>query len=78
MSDDESNTNADYYGHLWTKPMKVRSAPKRLKPKRVSKKLILLGDVSVGAMKHFRRLLNKRIHTGLSPLLRREFPRQRR
>lgn len=68
--DGGESSNAQYYGHLWNKQWKLRVSAKRLKPKRVSKKLILLGDMSVGAVKHLLRLHHKRIHTRKRPLLR--------
>lgn len=69
--DDEGDTNAQYYSHLWTKPIKVRSSPKRVKHKRHSKKVIHIGNVSVSIIKHLRGLHNERIHTTHSPLFRR-------
>lgn len=75
--DGGESSNAQYYGHLWNKQWKLRVSAKRLKPKRVSKatprlrqELILLGDMSVGAVKHLLRLHHKRIHTRKRPLLR--------
>lgn len=47
MSDDEDGgerTNAEYYSRFWTKPMKVRSAAKRVKPKRSGKKVAPLSS----------------------------------
>lgn len=69
MSDDEG-TNAQYYSAHWTKQIKVRSAAKRLKHKRISKKSVLLGDVSIGTVKHLWRLHHKRKHARKCPLLR--------
>lgn len=78
MRDDEDgdggeSMNAVYYGHLWTKPMKVRSAAKRVKHKRALKKAVFFGNVSVGAVKHLARLLNKRKDPRHTPLLRGKF-----
>ena len=68
--DGGESSNANYYGHLWNKQWKLRVSAKRLKHKRHSKKLILLGDMSVGAVKHLLRLHHKRIHARNRPLLR--------
>ncbi len=80
MSDDEDGgerTNAEYYSAYWTKPIKPRTAAKRVKPKRVSKKAMGFGDLAVGLVEHLRRLHHKRIHTRKGPLLRGKFPRER-
>ena len=83
MDDDDDggeSMNAVYYGHLWTKQIKVRSAAKRLKHKRWSKKTgranllgetVLLGDVQIGTVKHLWRLHHKRKDSPKCPLLRR-------
>lgn len=74
MSEDEDggeSMNAVYYGHLWTKTLKVRSAAKRVKHKRSGKKAVFLGDMLVCAVKHLVGLHHKRIHSRKSPLLRR-------
>lgn len=68
MSDDEGDTNAQYYSHLWTKPIKVRSAAKRVKHKR-SQKAVRLGNLSVCLVEHLRRLHHKRVNARLRPLL---------
>lgn len=76
MSEDDDGgeaMNSVYYSGLWTKQLKLRTAAKRVKHKRASKKTILLGNVPVGVVKDLRRLLNKRIHARHRPLGRRQF-----
>lgn len=70
MSDDENDTNAQYYSALWTKVIKPRSQSKRLKHKRVSKKMMRLGDVSIRTIEHLLRLHHKREHPRKCPLRR--------
>ena len=70
VSDDEGDSNAQYYSHLWTKTMKPRSAPKRVKHKRHLKKAMLLRNMLIGSVEHLARLHDKRIHTAHGPLRR--------
>lgn len=70
MSDDEGDTNAQYYSHLWTKTMKPRSAPKRVKHKRHLKKTMLLRNMLIRSVEHLARLHDKRKDATHSPLLR--------
>ena len=61
------DTNAEYYSHLWNKENKRRIEPKKAK----SKKAMFLRNLLISAIKDLRRLHNKRIHSRISPLLRR-------
>lgn len=70
MSDDEDggeHTNAEYYGRVWTKPVKKRLEPKKAKVK--SKEVIHLCDVLVGTVEHLRRLHRKGVNPAVSPHL---------
>ena len=69
--DGGESSNATYYSALWNKPIKVRTACKRVKHKRSSKKMILLRDMLVRTAKHLRRLHHERVHSTHPPLLRR-------
>ena len=72
MSDDEGDggehTNAEYYGRVWTKPIKQRTEPKKAKVK--SKEVIHLCDILVGTLKHLRRSHRKGVNSTISPLFR--------
>ena len=73
MNDDEDggeHTNREYYNHVWTKPIKVRTEPKKVKQKRHLKKIIHLCDVLICAVEDLGRSHHKREDSTIPPLFR--------